>query len=66
MQTLTNHYVGEMKKLYASGCAKHEMFKKVQDEYGCDKGKSQNYLPHTAVKQLGSMSRFPDKYFIRV
>jgi hypothetical protein len=31
--------VGEMKKLYASGCAKHEMFKKVQDEYGCDKGK---------------------------
>lgn len=30
--------VGEMKKLYASGCTKTEMFKKVQDGYGCDKG----------------------------
>ena len=58
--------VGEMKKLYASGCAKHEMFKKVQDEYGCDKGKFKNYLFHTAVKQipLGSMdSIFLTKYF---
>jgi hypothetical protein len=31
--------VGEMKKLNASGCTKTEMFKKVQDGYGCDKGK---------------------------
>ena len=29
--------VGEMKKLKASGCAKHEMFKKVKDDYGCSK-----------------------------
>ena len=31
--------VGEMKKLMASGCTKTEMFQKVQDGYGCDKGK---------------------------
>lgn len=31
--------VGEMKKLNASGCTKTEMFQKVQDGYGCDKGK---------------------------
>ena len=31
--------VGEMKRLDASGCTKTEMFKKVQDGYGCDKGK---------------------------
>ena len=31
--------VGEMKKLNARGCTKTEMFKKVQDGYGCDKGK---------------------------
>ena len=29
----------EMKKLNASSCTKTEMFKKVQDGYGCDKGK---------------------------
>ena len=38
--------VGENEKTLRKG-AKHEMFKKVQDEYGCDKGKFQNYLPHT-------------------
>ena len=38
--------VGEMKKLNASGCTKTEMFKKVQDGYGCDKGKFQNYSAH--------------------
>lgn len=31
--------VGEMKKLMASGCSKTEMFQKVQDGYGCGKGK---------------------------
>jgi hypothetical protein len=31
--------VGEMKKLMASGCTKTEMFQKVQDGYGCGKGK---------------------------
>lgn len=31
--------VGEMKKLKASGCAKHEMYDKVAEKYGC--GKSQ-------------------------
>ncbi len=31
--------VGEMKKLKASGCSKTEMFKKVQDGYGCGKDK---------------------------
>lgn len=31
--------VGEMKKLNASGCTKTEMFQKVQDGYGCGKGK---------------------------
>ena len=29
--------VGEMKKLKASGCAKHEMFNKVAEKYGCSK-----------------------------
>ena len=31
--------VGEMKKLKASGCAKHEMYNKVSEKYGCSKGK---------------------------
>ena len=30
--------VGEMKKLKASGCAKHEMYDKVAEKYGCSKG----------------------------
>ena len=30
--------VGEMKKLKASGCAKHEMYTKVAEKYGCSKG----------------------------
>ena len=30
--------VGEMKKLNASGCAKHEMYNKVAEKYGCSKG----------------------------
>ena len=30
--------VGEMKKLDASGCAKHEMYNKVAEKYGCSKG----------------------------
>jgi len=28
----------EMKKLDASGCAKHEMYEKMKKKYGCDKG----------------------------
>lgn len=31
--------VKEMKKLYASGCAKNEMYKKLADGYGCSKSK---------------------------
>ena len=31
--------VGEMKKLYASGCSKNEMLKKVKDKYGCGNDK---------------------------
>lgn len=29
--------VETMKKLHASGCAKHEMFQKINSEYGCNK-----------------------------
>ncbi len=31
--------VGEMKKLFASGCSKNEMLKKVKEKYGCGKDK---------------------------
>ena len=39
--------VGEMKKLKASGCAKHEMYNKVSEKYGCSKGKFEKlYASH--------------------
>jgi hypothetical protein len=31
--------VGEMKKLHASSCSKHEMYKKVSEKYGCSEAK---------------------------
>jgi hypothetical protein len=31
--------VGEMKKLHASSCSKHEMYKRVSEKYGCSEAK---------------------------
>jgi len=31
--------VGEMKKLHASSCSKHEMYKRVSEKYGCSESK---------------------------
>ena len=31
--------VKEMQKLYASGCAKHEMYEKIKEKYGCSEAK---------------------------
>ena len=37
----------EMKKLDASGCAKHEMYNKVAEKYGCSKGQFEKlYASH--------------------
>ena len=39
----------EMMKLNASGCAKHEMYNKVAEKYGCSKGKFEKlYAAHCA------------------
>ena len=39
--------VGEMKKLYASGCSKNEMYKKINAEYNCGKEKFEKlYASH--------------------
>ena len=57
--------VGEMKKLNASGCTKTEMFKKVQDGYGCDKGKFAKLFRHTAVS-IPPIPIGPRSYFFPV
>ena len=39
--------VGEMKKLFASGCSKNEMLSKVKEKYGCGKEKFEKlYVPN--------------------